>query len=354
MCIFEHPDYDQHEQILFVHDRVTSLRAIIAVHDTTFGPSLGGCRMWPYESEALAVKDVLRLSRGMTYKAAMAKVALGGGKSVIIGDSRAAKTPELLRAMGRAIDTLGGRYIVGEDIGTNPDDMREIRNTSRHVSCLSKKDGGYGDPAPMTALGTFSAIQAGVEASFGSDSMKGIHVTVQGVGNVGMRLCGMLADAGARLSVCDVHTPSAQLAKERFGATIVAGDAIFDVEADVFAPCAMGSVLSRESIPRLRVRVVAGAANNQLADAACGELLKDANIVYVPDYVANGGGLISCAAEWYRQDEGQITTQVLGIRTTSKEVIERARASNIATNVTSDQIARERIAAVREGKPANR
>jgi len=350
MSIFESPDYDAHERVVFVRDASTGLCAIIAVHDTTLGPSLGGCRMWPYASEALAIRDVLRLSRGMTYKAALARVPLGGGKSVVIGDSRTQKTPGMLQAMGRAIESLGGRYIVGEDIGTNPDDMRELRKETRYVSCLRKEDGGYGDPAPMTALGVFSAMRAAVVAVRRSDSLQGLRIAVQGVGNVGRNLCALLHEAGAALTVCDVYGPNALRAAEEFDAAVVEPEAIYSVQADIFAPCAMGGIVNADTISRLRASIIAGAANNQLADDGCGELLRQRSILYMPDYVANGGGLVSCAAEWYRYDPATVRERVLGIFDTCNEVIERARASGMTTNVAADAIARERIeaAAVRQ------
>ncbi len=347
MSVFDDPSFDDHEQVSFVADRETGLRAILAIHDRTLGPSLGGCRMWPYENDAQALRDVLRLSRGMTYKAALAGAALGGGKSVIIGDCATAKTPELLHAMGRAIDALGGRYITGEDVGTNPDDMREIRTRTRYVTCLRKRDGGLGDPASLTALGVFSAIRAGVLSCTGRDDLDGVSVAVQGVGNVGYRLCGLLHEAGASLTVCDAHRPAADRAAADFGASVVSQDAIYDVDALVFAPCALGGVLGERTIARLKARVVGGAANNQLVDDACGRDLAARGITYLPDYVANGGGLISCDAEWYRHGEDKVRERVIGIFDTCTEILERARASGVPTNEAADAIARSRIAAAR-------
>lgn len=343
MAIFASEDFDQHEQVLFVNDRSVGLRAIIAVHNTNLGPALGGCRMWPYETEALAIRDVLRLSRGMTYKAAMVQVDLGGGKSVIIGDSHKDKSPELLHAMGRWIDSLGGRYITGEDIGTNPFDMAEIRKETKCVSCLRKEDGGYGDPAPMTALGVFQAMTAGVEKAFGTTSLKGMRVAVQGVGNVGHRLCGLLAAEGAELTVCDVFAENLERAVSAHGAKSVEPDRIFDVEADVFAPCAMGAVLNDDTIPRLAVKVVAGAANNQLEDDRHGGMLADRGIVYLPDYVANGGGLISCAAEWYRHDPAEVEANVRKIMDTCREILAYADEHGLPNHQASDRIAEQRF-----------
>jgi leucine dehydrogenase len=299
--------------------------------------------MWPYEQESDAIRDVLRLSRGMTHKSAILDCGLGGGKSVIIGDSRSQKTPVLLQAMGRWIDTLDERYIVGEDIGTNPDDMREMRTQTRCVSCLHKEDGGYGDPAPMTALGVFSAMRAGIERSYGSDSFDGITVAVQGVGNVGTRLCQLLHEAGAGLRISDVYEDRLGVLVEEFAAEVVEPDDIYKVDAQVFAPCAMGAILNDDTIPQLKARVVAGAANNQLDEPRHGEMLAEHEIAYMPDYVTNGGGLVSCAAEWYRNDPEEVTRNVRQIYDTSVQILERAAADGITTADAADRIARERI-----------
>ncbi len=343
MAVFDSPDFDEHEQVLFVNDRPAGLRAIIAIHNTNLGPSLGGCRMWPYATEAEALRDVLRLSRGMTYKAAMVGVELGGGKSVIIADAHKDKRPELLHAMGRWIDSLGGRYITGEDIGTNPLDMAEIRKETKFVSCLRKQDGGYGDPAPMTALGVYQAIDAGVERAFATTSLKGVRVAVQGVGNVGARLCALLAEAGAELTVCDIFADNLERVVERHGAASVAPDEIFALEADVFAPCAMGAVLNDETIPQLKAKVIAGAANNQLAGERHGQMLAERGIVYLPDYVANGGGLISCAAEWYRHDPAEVEKNVMRIRETCVEILEYAERNAVPSHEAADRLAEQRF-----------
>jgi len=348
MSVFEAPEFDGHEEVVFVNDPAAGLRGIIAIHDTTLGPALGGCRMWKYEKESDAIKDVLRLSRGMTYKAAVLDCGLGGGKSVIIGDPRTAKTPSMLHAMGRWIDTLGERYIVGEDIGTNPDDMREIRTETRCVSCLRKEDGGYGDPAPMTALGVFSAMRAGIERVYGSSDFDGLTVAVQGIGNVGTNLCRLLHDAGARLTISDVFPDNLAPIAEEFSAESVKPEDIYEVDAQVFAPCAMGAVLNDTTIPQLKARVIAGAANNQLDEPRHGEQLAEYGIAYMPDYVTNGGGLVSCAAEWYGNDPDDIPDRVRQIYDTSLLILERAGADGISTADAADRIAEERV---RQGRP---
>ncbi len=345
MSVFEAPEFDDHERVLFINEPAAGLRGIIAIHNTNLGPALGGLRMWPYNSEAEAIRDVLRLSRGMTYKAAMMNVRLGGGKSVIIADPHKQKTPELLHAMGRWIDTLAGRYIVGEDIGTNPLDMKEIRTETRCVSCLRRRDGGYGDPAPLTALGVFSAMRAGLEHKLETSDFANIRVAVQGVGNVGSNLCRLLCEAGARLVVTDIHADHAERAAAEFGAEVVDPDEIHDAAVDIFAPCAMGAVLNDVTIPRLKARIVAGAANNQLDEDRHGQMLADRGIAYLPDYVANGGGLISCAAEWYRDDIEKLPDQVRNIYNTCMEILTHAGDMGVTTNAAADRIAERRFGA---------
>jgi len=343
MSVFEAPEFDDHEQVLFVNEPDAGLRAIIAIHNTRLGPALGGCRMWPYANEREAIRDVLRLSRGMTYKAAVLDCGLGGGKSVIIGDPHKEKTPELFNAMGRAIDSLNQRYIVGEDIGTNPLDMREIRNATDCVSCLLVEDGGYGDPASMTALGVFSAMQAGLEHTLGS-------MNFEGVGNVGRNLCRLLDEAGARLTVCDVHEANLQAVVDEFGAQVLAPESIYEADVDVFAPCAMGAILNDTTIPQLRAKVVAGAANNQLDRNDHGQMLAGRGIAYLPDYVSNGGGLVSCAAEWYNKDIGDVPVDVRRIYDSCKDILERADSSGVTTSVAADRIAEERFKSKIGGK----
>lgn len=299
--------------------------------------------MHPYSCVEEALKDVLRLSRGMTYKAATLGVKLGGGKAVIIGDPHTEKTPDLLQAMGQSIDRLGGQYIAGEDIGTNPDDMRILRENTKCVSCLHKKDGGLGDPAPMTAFGVFSSMRAGLEFDSGRKDFDDIHVAVQGVGNVGKNLCLQLKEAGARLTIADANPEVAKQLGQELGADVVATDEIYDVEADIFSPCAIGAILNDVTIPRLKARIVAGAANNQLAEERHGQMLRKRGIIYLPDYVANGGGLISCAAEWYGSGAEGVREEVCGIYNTCTNILKKAETYNIPTNTAADQIAETRF-----------
>lgn len=345
MNIFSAADFADHEQVVFASDDASGLKAIIAIHNTHLGPALGGVRMQPYPSEADALRDVLRLSRGMTYKAATLNVQLGGGKAVVIADPHSEKTPELLHALGVAIDRLNERYICGEDIGTNPNDMREIRTTTRCVSCLYEKDGGYGDPAPLTALGVFSAMRAGIAKAFGTEDFSGKRVAVQGAGNVGLNLCRLLHEAGAEIHLADVHEDNLKKARAEFKFETVAPDAIYDVDADIFAPCAIGAILNDTTIPRLKAKVIAGAANNQLDTPGHADMLAKNGITYLPDYVANGGGLISCAAEWYRTDFSLVPDKVRGIFDTCIDILESAERDSVTTSIAADRIAEARFTA---------
>ena len=342
MPVFDHADFDRHEEVEYVHDPETGLRAIVAVHNTRLGPALGGCRMYPYRQEEDALRDVLRLSRGMSYKAALAGVALGGGKCVVIGDPAQHKTPELLRALGRFIDRLGGRYIVGEDLGTSPADMRILKSTTSYVCCVAESDGGYGDPAPMTALGVLEAIKAGLEATAGTAELRGRRVAVQGFGNVGANLCRQLLHEAASVIACD-PTPARAEAARRMGVEVVPPADIYSVAADVFAPCAVGAVLHDESVAALQVRLVAGAANNQLGEDRHAEQLHERGILYVPDYVANGGGLIACAAEWYRTPRTKVHGDVVRIRATCTDVLSEARSLGVTPLRVANRRAEERL-----------
>lgn len=343
MSVFAHRDFDQHEQVVFAADPETGLKAIIAIHDTTNGPALGGCRMWAYPTEEEAIRDALRLSRGMTYKAALAGLPLGGGKSVIIGDARRDKTPALMEAMGRAVENLKGRYIVAEDVGTSVEDMAAIRRHTTHVVGLPAESGGSGDPSPQTALGCFMGIMAAVEYGGRKGGLDGLTVAVQGLGHVGRHLCRLLADAGARLVVTDIREDAVADAVASFGARAVALDEIHAVEADVFAPCALGAILNDATIPQIRARIVAGSANNQLAEARHGAALRRAGILYAPDYVVNAGGLMQVAAERSGADAATLRRQVEGIRETLHGIFSRADRDAIATSQAADRIAEERF-----------
>ncbi|HYM41646.1 MAG TPA: Glu/Leu/Phe/Val dehydrogenase dimerization domain-containing protein [Steroidobacteraceae bacterium] len=344
MDIYDNREFDGHELVIFGHDAATGLKAIIALHSTALGPAAGGCRMWPYATTADALTDVLRLSRGMSYKNAMAGLPFGGGKAVIIGDARAAKTPELFAAFGRMVDTLRGRYVTAEDVGTTTADMAHVSRVTRYVSGLGRSTGqAGGDPAPKTALGVFLGLKAAVKFRLGRSDLEGLTVAVQGVGGVGYHLCEMLAKAGARLKVADVVATAVERACDEFGATAIAPIQVLEEEADVLAPCALGAILNARSIARLRVPVIAGSANNQLARTEDGEALRAAGILYAPDYVINAGGIISVAREYYGGTEGQVIEDIQGIPARLTEIFERARRENRPTSEVADRMARERL-----------
>jgi leucine dehydrogenase len=345
MEIFGLREFDAHEQVVFGHDAATGLKAIIAIHSTTLGPAAGGCRMWPYASTAEAVADVLRLSRGMSYKNAMAGLKFGGGKAVIIADAKKSKSPELLEAFGRFVDSLGGRYVTAEDVGTTTADMASVARATRYVAGLGRAPGeAGGDPGPKTALGVYLGLKAAVKFRLGRDELSGLSVAVQGVGGVGYHLCRMLSAAGARLFVADVRPGAVQRVVDEFKATAVPVEDILGTDVDVLAPCALGAVLNAASIPRLRALVVAGAANNQLAQGQDGGALSAAGILYAPDYVINAGGIISVAREYYGgATEAQVIEDIQGIPQRLTEIFERARRENRTTAAVADQMARERL-----------
>jgi len=345
MEVFDMREFDGHELVVFGHDAATGLRAIIAIHSTALGPAAGGCRMWPYATTAEAVADVLRLSRGMSYKNAMAGLPFGGGKAVIIGESGRAKTPELFQAFGRLVDSLGGRYVTAEDVGTTTADMANVACTTRYVAGLGAAPGqAGGDPAPKTALGVYLGIKAAVKFRLGRADLKGVKVAIQGLGGVGRHLCGLLASDDAQLFVADVHPAAVQRAREQFNAHAVAVDELLALDVDVLSPCALGGVLNSQSTPRLRARIIAGAANNQLAHDEDGTALQAAGILYAPDYVINAGGIISVSREYHGgSSEAQVIADIQAIPARLTEIFERARRENRPTNAVADQMARERL-----------
>lgn len=345
MSVFGSEHFDDHEEVVFCRDAETGLNAIIAVHDTTLGVGLGGCRFWPYASEDEAVADVLRLSRGMTYKAALAGTGRGGGKSVIIGDPAKLRSPGLFRAMGRFVEKLGGSYIIAEDVGTSPDDMAHVRETTRHVAGLA---GLSGDPSPATAHGVFVGIRAALKHCRGNDSLAGVRVAVQGLGHVGWDLCRQLHEAGAKLLVADIRDGVCERATKAFGAEAVAADRIHAVEADVFAPCALGAGLNDRTIPVLKARIVAGSANNQLAEDRHGDMLAERGVLYAPDYVINAGGVINITHEGPDYDRETAMRHVATIGDTLADLFARAEAEDVATHRMADRMAREIISKARE------
>lgn len=341
MTIFNSKHFDNHETVLFFKDQDTGLKAIIAIHDTTLGPALGGTRMWNYENEEEALTDVLRLSRGMTYKSALAGLNLGGGKSVIIGNPRSEKTPDLFRAFGRAVGRLNGDYIAAEDVGTSVQDLEWARQATPHIAGIA--EGGSGDPSPATAWGVFNGLLAAARYRLKVENLQGLTVSVQGLGHVGYGLCQHLHEAGAKLIVTDIYEKSIEKAVNEFGALAVTPDQILDQDVDIFAPCALGAVLNDTSIPRLKTKVIAGAANNQLADLRHGSVLQDRNILYAPDYAINAGGIILISHEGPNFNRETAMAQVADIHNTLLNIFSRADAEKRPTQDIADQIALERI-----------
>jgi leucine dehydrogenase len=343
MSVFDAHDFDGHEQVTFCYDSASGLKAIIAIHNTNLGPALGGCRYWPYATEDEAIKDVLRLSRGMTYKAALANLELGGGKSVIIGDPHKDKTPEKLRAFGRFVERLGGLYSTAEDVGTSPKDMSIIGEVTSHVVGREAKEGGSGDPSIMTALGVFAGIRACVFYKMGLDNLNGVRVGVEGLGHVGIDLVRRLSEAGASLVVTDINEAVVQKVIHQYGATAVGPEEIFAADVDVFAPCALGGILDDETIPQLKCQIIAGSANNQLAEPYHAGALEKKKILYAPDYLINAGGLINVTYEGPDYDVEAVTNHVNGIYYTLLEIFETAKAFHMTTSDASDRLARERF-----------
>ena len=339
--MFDKPAFAGHESVHHFFDAQTGLRAIIAVHSTALGPAAGGCRMWNYATADDAFIDALRLSEGMSYKNAMADLPLGGGKAVIWGNSKTDKTPELFRALGRAIATLNGKYWSAEDVGVSVHDMAHAAEETKYVAGLPGKSG---DPSPVTARGVFLGIKAAALRAFGTDDLNGRHIAVQGVGHVGAYVCGHLAKAGAKLTITDVNQEALALVSKETGATVVAPGDIYDVAADIFSPNALGAIINPETLPRLKVKVIAGGANNQLSTPDMGEKVKARGILYAPDYVINGGGIINVAAEIAgAYDTAWVDAKVTRLMETLGEVLDQARREDKATNRVADAIARTRI-----------
>lgn len=333
----------QHEQIVFCQDNATGLKAIIAIHNTVLGPGLGGTRMWTYANEKDAVRDALRLSRGMTYKASVAGLNLGGAKAVIIGDSKTAKSEALMRKFGRFVENLNGKYITAEDVGTTTRDMEYVNMETDHVVGLPEIMGGGGDPSPVTAFGTYMGIKASAKKAWGSDSLSGKSVAVQGIGKVGMHLLEHLKKEGATLYVADINEAALKQAAE-MGAIVVSGDDMYDLEVDVFAPCALGAILNDNTIHRLKCQVVAGAANNQLEDEKIhGDLIKSKGIVYAPDFVINAGGLINVYSEYTGYVREQAMAQAENIYKTILDIYTLADKQNVNNQQAAIKLAEKRI-----------
>jgi leucine dehydrogenase len=346
--LFERIGGDDYEQIVFCHDRPSGLRAIVAIHSTVLGPALGGTRFYPYASEDAALEDVLRLARGMTYKSAAAGLDLGGGKAVVIGNPSTAKSEALMRAYARYVDSLGGRYITAEDVGTTQADMDLIRRETPWVTGVSRSLGGSGDPSAATAYGVLHAMKAVARRLWGDTSLAGRHVVISGVGKVGSNLVRHLVEERVRITVSDVDDEAAARVARDFGTEVAAVQHAHTIECDIFSPCALGGALSRDSIPQLRCAAVVGSANNQLAEPSCAELLTRAGVMYAPDYVVNAGGVNNIGEELGRAgyQRERAYAAVRRIFDTTAAVIDIAEAEGITTATAADRLAERRIAEV--------
>ncbi len=344
ISIFSHPDFNQHERILTFYDASSDTKGIIAIHNTFRGPALGGCRIWPYVNEAEAFKDALRLSRGMTYKAALANLNLGGGKAVIIANPKTDKNPQIFKALAEAINDLRGKYITAEDVGTCVADMTVVKQYTDFVVGLPvRPDQDDGDPSPYTAYGVYQGLKASVKHRFNQDSVANLTVAVQGLGSVGYKLCKLLHQNGAKLIVADIDENNANSAMNEFEAKAVYPDEIYGVKADIFAPCALGGTINEDTLPQLKVAVVAGGANNQLFAPLYAERLKEKNILYAPDYAINAGGLIKVTYEGKDFTKEDVLAHVEQIYTTMLEVFEEADDAKILPNQAADRIAEKRF-----------
>jgi leucine dehydrogenase len=339
-----------HEEILFCYDRPTGLKAIIAIHDTTCGPALGGTRMWPYASEAEALNDVLRLSRGMTYKSALAGLDLGGGKAVIIGDARTQKTEAMFRRFGQFVDSLNGRYITAEDVGMSVTEMVNIKKETNSVAGLPEEMGGSGDPSPVTAYGVYCGMKAAARVAYGTDDLSGRKVSVQGAGNVGHALVGHLVKDGAKVFLTDIHPEKLDAIKAEFPTiSLVAPEEVYDLDVDIYSPCALGATVNDDTLKRLKCSVIAGAANNQLADESIhGKAVMDKGILYAPDFLINAGGIINCAWERKGYNRKAAMLQTEAIHDTALRIFKASAELGIPTYLAANQAAEHRITSLRQ------
>lgn len=345
--IFEKMEQSDYEQLVFCHDKTSGLRAIICIHDSTLGPALGGCRFWNYDTEEEAIVDVMRLAKGMTYKNAAAGLNLGGAKTVVMGDPKTDKSEAFFRALGRYINSLDGRYIIAEDVGTSVEDMDMIYQETPYVCGISESFGSGGNPSPMTALGVYYAMKRTAKEAFGSDTLEGKTVAVQGVGNVAYHMCKFLHEEGADLIVTDVNEEAIKCAVEDFNAKAVSIEDIYSVEADIFAPCALGGVLNDESIPKLKFKMICGSANNQLLDQdKHGKMLNERGIIYAPDFVVNSGGVINVSDELQGYNKERATQKVKGVYNQIGKILNIANEKNILPLEAAEHLAEERIEAL--------
>lgn len=349
--IFKQMEAFGHQNVVFCNDEETGLKAIIAIHDTTLGPALGGTRMWQYATEAEALHDVLRLSRGMTYKAAITGLNLGGGKAVIIGDSRMDKSEAMMRRYGKFIKNLNGSFITAEDVGTSPKDMEYIRMETQYVTGVPESLGGSGDPSPVTAKGVFMGIKACVKELFGNDNLAGKSVAVQGIGHVGENLVHLLREENAKVYVSDIDEERLAQVAKKYGAEAIANNSLFDRDFDIYAPCALGATVNTETIAKMNCAIIAGAANNQLADEQIhGQMLLEKGILYAPDYLINAGGLINCYSEIAGFSKKRTMQLAENIYEATRNVLKMSKSEKISTSEAANKIAEKRIADIKKIK----
>ncbi|WP_369999956.1 Glu/Leu/Phe/Val dehydrogenase [Winogradskyella sp.] len=342
--VFGQASFDDHEQIVFCNDKDTGLKAIIGIHNTVLGPALGGTRMWKYANEWEALNDVLRLSRGMTFKSAITGLNLGGGKAVIIGDAKTDKTPELMSRFGEFVNSLGGKYITAEDVGMTTEDMDIVRNVTPYVTGISESKGGAGNPSPITAYGVFMGMKAAAKFQYGSDVLEDKNIYVQGIGHVGEALVEHLVNEGANVTIADINQERLEEVRSKYGVTIYGGSDIYSEPMDIYAPCALGATINDKTINRLKAKIVAGAANNQLEEEnRHGKILQERGIVYAPDFLINAGGIINVYAELENYDKQEIMRKTENIYNTTLEILDNAKVNNITTHTAALNIARERI-----------
>lgn len=344
--IFETLDTTGHEQVVFCHNKNAGLKAIIAIHDTTLGPALGGTRMWPYRNEDEALNDVLRLSRGMTYKNAVAGLDIGGGKAVIIGNPATDKSEALFRAFGKFVDSLGGRYITAEDVGIDVNDMEYVFRETEYVTGVHQVHGGSGDPSPFTAYGTLQGLMATLQRAYGDEEVGKYSYAVQGLGHVGMEFVKLLKERGAKIFVTDINQELVDRAVNDYGAEAVGLDDIYDVAADVYSPCALGGTVNEQTLPRIKAKVICGAANNQLANNAIGDEVEKRGIVYAPDYAVNAGGVMNVALELDGYNRERAMRMMRTIYHNLARIYEISERDGIPTYKAADRLAEERIAAI--------
>ena len=344
--VFESISKTEHEEVVFCQNKDAGLKAIIAIHNSVLGPALGGLRMWPYATEQDALNDVLRLSRGMTYKAAVSGLNLGGGKAVIIGDPSKDKSEALFRAFGRFVNSLNGRYITAEDVGIDVNDMEYVYRETEFVTGVHQVHGGSGDPSPFTAYGTLQGLMAALQAKFGNEDVGNYSFAVQGVGHVGMEYVKLLRERGAKVFVTDINTALVQRAVDDYGAEAVASDQIYDVDADVYSPCALGGTINENTLDRLKCQIICGAANNQLATNEIGDEVQRRGILYAPDYAVNAGGLMNVSLEIDGYNRERAMRMLRTIHFNLARIFEISKRDNIPTYMAADRMAEERINAI--------